>query len=304
MGQPRSWQLVHTLIVGGTVLLLVLVGILPWPLDGQHPESRVLTWWIIAALLSVSIAAIGDGLVGRPLGAFIDDRNRMSLSRVQLVVWTILVLAGFYTIVLWNLHTPANGDPLNVGIPQELWWLMGISTTSLVGSPLIKSAKRNKTTVDTEFENKKQQLKRQRGRAFETKASAAAMTEARTRAAAATASLGTLVEPDPTQPEDAIKAEGELVVFSSPEMAGPADLFEGEDKGNVNVLDMGKVQMFYFTVILVLTYAIALLTVLASSAVSVGFPIPDESMVALLGISHAGYLATKTVSHSPTSPTQ
>src|SRR5713101_4063203 len=37
-----------------------------------------------------------------------------------------------------------------------------------------------------------------------------------------------------------------------------SDMFKGDDVCNADYLDLGKVQMFYFTLILVLVYAVAL----------------------------------------------
>jgi hypothetical protein len=57
--------------------------------------------------------------------------------------------------------------------------------------------------------------------------------------------------------------------------------------------------MFFFTVILVITYALALARAFQGSP-----PLPSQlpglegSMLALLGISHAGYLVNKAVPHS------
>jgi hypothetical protein len=333
MDGQRPWQLVHTIILAGVVLAFILIGVLPWPLAAVQPESRLLTWWVIVALFVISLGTIGHGLVGRPLGAFIDQRNRMSLSRLQLVVWTIAILSGFLTIALWNLHTPGNDDPLNIGMPEQLWWLLGISTTSLVGSPLIKGTKTDKPGALRDFRRKKVQLIKRRGTRFEKAATEAAPIAAgpapvlavgapvvpAAGAPPVTATGAPVVGPPavgvpvvpaaavpepPEQPgERAIGAQGQLVVFSSPDMASPADLFGGEETGNVSVMDMGKVQMFYFTVILVLTYTMALLNVLGSTDVSISFPEVNQSMVALLGISHAGYLATKAASHSPTEDT-
>ena len=75
--------------------------------------------------------------------------------------------------------------------------------------------------------------------------------------------------------------------------------FRGEEIGNAAHLDLGKIQLFYFTVILVLAYAVALGTAFASGAARIGeFPALDSGIVALLGISHAGYLTHKAISHS------
>lgn len=62
----------------------------------------------------------------------------ISLSRFQMLVWTVLVLSAYGTLAVTRA---AELDPLtalDVEIPQTVWVLMGISTTSLVGSPLIR----------------------------------------------------------------------------------------------------------------------------------------------------------------------
>jgi hypothetical protein len=55
----------------------------------------------------------------------------------------------------------------------------------------------------------------------------------------------------------------------------------------------------YFTIVLVLAYVVALGTGFATSGARIsGLPALDSSMVALLGISHAGYLTHKAIPHS------
>jgi hypothetical protein len=58
--------------------------------------------------------------------------------------------------------------------------------------------------------------------------------------------------------------------------------------------------MFYFTIIIVVTYAAALASLLADNPGKISvFPAVSESAAALLGISHATYLAGKTVPRTP-----
>jgi hypothetical protein len=62
---------------------------------------------------------------------------------------------------------------------------------------------------------------------------------------------------------------------------------------------MGKIQLFYFTFIFVLVYAITLGTLfLGQGRVINGFPDLDIGVLTLLGISHAGYLTNKVIPHS------
>ena len=59
--------------------------------------------------------------------------------------------------------------------------------------------------------------------------------------------------------------------------------------------------MFYFTIVLVLAYAVALGMAFASSFARISkLPAVDSVWVALLGISHAGYLTHKAIPHSET----
>ena len=98
-----------------------------------------------------------------------------------------------------------------------------------------------------------------------------------------------------------LASKGQIVVNTALEGARWSDLFKGEESGNAAQLDLSKVQMFFFTLILVLAYAVALGTALTGAEAKIdNFPALDPGMVALLGISHAGYLVHKAVPHSQT----
>ncbi len=65
----------------------------------------------------------------------------MTLSRLQLILWIVLILSTYLTVVLARVKT-VGIEALNVALPTALLWLMGISITSMVGSPLILRNKR------------------------------------------------------------------------------------------------------------------------------------------------------------------
>jgi hypothetical protein len=88
------------------------------------------------------------------------------------------------------------------------------------------------------------------------------------------------------------------MVNQSPEEAQWTDLFMGEEAGNAAWLDLGKVQMFFFTIILAFAYAVNLGELFQDAGIINEFPTFDDGMVALLGISHAGYLTNKAIPHS------
>ena len=101
---------------------------------------------------------------------------------------------------------------------------------------------------------------------------------------------------DPTK----TNAAGPVVVNMAPMYAKWGDLFTGDEMGNGGHLDLSKVQMFYFTIVAVLAYAYALYSAMNDIYPARGFamPTPSDALVALLGISHAAYLTSKTTQHS------
>jgi len=82
----------------------------------------------------------GHGILGLWRGLLVDERNKMSLSRLQMILWTIIVLSGFLTVALLNIRS-RQADALSITVPPQLWLLIGISTTSLIGAPLILNTK-------------------------------------------------------------------------------------------------------------------------------------------------------------------
>ena len=71
----------------------------------------------------------------------------MSLSRLQMFLWTVLVLSGLMTAAISNVATNQT-DPLTIALPQELLILMGISTTTLVATPLVLNPKKKEAFSD------------------------------------------------------------------------------------------------------------------------------------------------------------
>jgi hypothetical protein len=85
----------------------------------------------------------------------------------------------------------------------------------------------------------------------------------------------------------------------SPAIARFADLFTGEEVGNCTQLDLGKIQLFYFTFILALAYAAAIGTRFLSQVKGINaFPDVNTGVLTILGISHAAYLTNKVIPHS------
>jgi hypothetical protein len=238
--QRKLWKVSSTL--GVIVLFLVvfaLVGIF-------IPTSMRLGVWIITLfLLSLLLLVVGQVITGDWLGFLIDNRQKMSLARLQLGLWLLLIGSAYLAAVLTNFHIllfNTSVNALSITIPPEILALFGVSATSLAGASVILNTKN-------------------------------------------------------TMPQQQIH------IKNSRDEAEWYDMFKGDDAANSDYVDLSKVQMFYFTIILVLIYGVALgimfmgvgegvnLKTLAISA----FPALSATMVTLLGISQAGYLAYKAV---------
>ena len=215
----RNWQV--------SVLFAIVAAIVMIGIRADMPPQRA--WYTILGLLFLFALVAGQGLTGSWRGILIDERNKMSLSRLQLVTWTLVILSAIMAAAMSNVAKGIE-SPLDFTIPSELWVLMGISTTSLIAAPAILSNAKEKV---------------------------------------------------------ATKSEGE---------AAWGDLLRGEELSNADKLDLGKMQMFFFTLILVVAYGAQLRGMFLGSETGItSLPIVENGMNVLLGISHTGYLASKAV---------
>lgn len=262
----KSRQMIESLLLLLIIVAAVLIGWL-WKAPTTKP-SQAVTIWILNMGLLIGFALIAGHIVtGVWRGVLITSSNKISVSRLQMLLWTVLILSGFLIAVLINIHRGI-GNPLSIEIDPQLWTLMGISTASLVGSPLITNSKKSEQP-NTQAEVKTKEALKERG-----------------------------------VDTSHVKSEGKILVNEKPEDASWTDIFRGEESGNAAYLDLAKIQMFFFTLITWTVYAVALgdrFTKSIGQGVS-AFPDVDGSMVALLGISHAAYLANKAVPHTPEPP--
>jgi len=253
-----KWKIWHTLgiiaLIFAIVLVLLLIPLAYW----------LWSWLGTMFLLTVSGLVTSHGVTGYWRGLLIDQRNRISLSRLQTSLWTLVTSSSFASAAISNLLYFPRSDPLMIAIPAGIWVLMGISATSLVGTPLIHNYKQNQDPNANETTKTLTQLSAQ--------------------------------NVDTSQVEPA----GRLLVNKSPADAKWADLFRGEEVGNAAQIDLGKTQLFYFMSILVSVYTVtlgAMFAVHPLAAIS-GFPDLNQGILTLLGISNGAYLTNKAVPHS------
>lgn len=98
------------------------------------------------------------------------------------------------------------------------------------------------------------------------------------------------------------EAVGELHANATPDEARWSDMLRGDTVANFDFADLGKIQMFLFTVVLVFAYAALVWSIMSMPAAAgilqavptMSLPPFSDSAVLTLGLSHGGYLATKT----------
>lgn len=206
--------------------------------------------------------------MGLPIGILISNRNLMSLSRLQAVVWTVVIFSR-YIVVMQRIYHNVQ-DPLSVTIDNSLWAVMGISFASFVGTPLILNGKTQQDASPN---------------------------------AIRAASIA-LKEPSSEIQQN---ATGKLYANPTPQDARFFDVFQGDEIGNTAYVDVSKVQLFILTVLLVGGYCSDLWHTLAgfdSLVASTNFanlnhlPAFSADTLKLLAVSHAGYLTFKAINHT------
>jgi len=111
-----------------------------------------------------------------------------------------------------------------------------------------------------------------------------------------------------------VELDGPVYKAEDPAKASVLDLFRGDEGVDWDRVDLGKVQMFFFTVIGALAYMTvlagwivtltpsaipALVDAAAAGSAVVQFPPLSEGFIAILGISHAGFLGNSAANKMP-----
>ena len=268
------WRASWYFVVGFLIALASLI-VVPflWANAGNSPGSPYAIWWrmvvfvgSLCAMLTM-MCAVGVAITGRRMGILWTARNVYSLSRLQLTMWTFLVMSAVAALVAcraYGLMVPAGSagmsGALNIDIPSTLLMVMGISLTSAAAAPAILSVKAQTDDVSSQ------------------------------QVSAATARLGTN-----------FNLVGRVVVRDRNYEPLVKDLFQGDEVSKAGTVDMGKVQHAVITLILWTAYFGMLAHLFltgddhptAKTSGTTALPAMSETFVYLLGISHAGYLAFK-----------
>ena len=344
-GLPIALWLVEAVLVAVWIYVVVA---------GLRSVPPVAQWGLAVVATMTLLALAGREVNGQWFGILIDSRNKLSLARLQMILWTVMVLTAFLTVAIHRIRATTavsvsltQEQALDIKFPPELILAMGISLASFAGSSLIKSSKtarevkieaRNTPKMALDRKNKAQAEFAEVERKVDTRSQE--QVEAKQALEAANTALKN-AESDPllqkalrkaeelaeaaylnlqnvTKERDAKKkaleeAEAELKAIdeaqgllhknTDPGEASWVDLLRGEEIGNYKLVDMSKVQMLFFTLVVIVAYATAVSNMLGDLGTLVGrsslsFPEFNDTLNALLGISHGTYLSVKAVPHS------
>lgn len=162
----------YFLVVVAFIILALLIG------TGVLGTTLLARWYLIMGVMVLFLMALGYLTNQRLDGVLIDWRNKMSLSRLQLIAWTVLGMSAFLVLSLGRVVMAENGTlvdlttgnaldfarmygestclvginlvteehlagcpdqaPLEIVFPEELLLAMGISVASFAGSALVK----------------------------------------------------------------------------------------------------------------------------------------------------------------------
>lgn len=248
------------------VILAAILGLLAWNGLTSNVENRLSSWYVTIALMTAFGVFLGYAITGYWRGILIDDRNKLSLSRLQILIWSLVILSALFTAILTNTEIDGFAAPLDINVPQQLWILMGISTAAAVGSPLILT---NRSTVKANRSEKTKTIKALKEQGY--------------------GEVETI-------------ANGVVVRNQQPTMARWSDLLKGDEIGDAASVDVGKLQMFFFTFVLALGYCSAIASLFKASGAITALPAIQDGMNVLLAISQSGYLALKASPSSKQAP--
>ena len=278
-----------------SVVLVVSILLVAWfvPIERAFP--------IVMVLLVLFCMMLGIIICKQPLGILISEQNVISLSRFQTVLWTVVIISGFLVIAMARIKNGVMagddsaelGDPLNIVLGKDLLGLLGITATSLVGSPLISAIKKNKRpAADAAEKTAKEMVNLNNVPDSVAKAGAAVAPNASKKFVQHTDEIAAAIERN---------AEGLLYKNPTVSDANFTDMFEGNEVGNAAHVDLAKVQMFFFTMAVAIAYVVGLWDIISTEAIygaNFTFPSVSNGLVGVLGISNFGYLAGKAVDHT------
>jgi xanthosine utilization system XapX-like protein len=305
-----------------------IVGVV-WTIVRSDNPPIVLVWLLNLGATVLVMLALSKHFQGQWLGLLIDNRNKISLSRLQLVAWTVMILSAVFVALVINSRVtlPSTKSEISVfftgAVRKPGATRLPVHTTlgdALLGNDNVQG----QATDDSDLNTMGQTFPMSSALTNSDEVSVPSKAEGGDPVwnvrngnidipqeiwallGLSTTSLvgATLLKGNKDREDDTSHVQT-IHKNESPDQASFADLVMGEETTNYTKLDMAKIQMLYFTVALVLGYGVALGSMFANSSVNnpvTALPAMAPGVLAILGISHAGYLTNKAIPKGGTNP--
>lgn len=153
--RPTTSQLGAWVLLAFLLIIAVNLGGGYWRVHGGPSAGPELAWIATLGLMGLVFGLLGRHRLDEPtasatqsmftpywLGLLVDQRNRVSMSRAQLAIWSLLIISAVITegtlnVFLWHPGPVGDPGPLDLQIPASVWGLLGLSGASAIGAPLI-----------------------------------------------------------------------------------------------------------------------------------------------------------------------
>lgn len=269
-------------VANGIAALALLVGLILLPALVHFSAPKVFALWdptarqlvLASALVGLAALTAGLGLSMRddPFAILSAGRNRYSLSRLQMALWSWLILSAVIAVAIcraWGFGGAAPGTALLVQLDTNLLAVMGLSYFTAAATPGLLSLKSGGPDQP----------------------------------------IAPLVNRPNEEP---LGVYGQLVYRPSNFKARLIDLIDGDEASNRGSIDLSKLQQLIITLTLVAVYAVMLFQmfgggdfVISATGAEKGFtklPPFSTALLELLAVSHAGYLGYNAVTKPPAAP--
>ncbi len=124
-----------------------------WAHGGFLGLTSNATWLCSMGAFTGMFVFFGMATNGKPYGVLIDETNSISLSRFQLVIWSIVLLSALLCAGIFNTATGPYKPPLemmgplDIVIPPEIWALLGLGTFTAIAGPAIARSRLLKSEI-------------------------------------------------------------------------------------------------------------------------------------------------------------
>lgn len=332
-GELTHTHVVPGLLVQLSALAFLVAIIIVFLVSPNHGfvADPVMLWLFLFGGTLLVLFLVGWTVSGVWRGIFINDRRIVSLARFQAILWIAIILSGVLT-VFFTRFDQGIASPFAFEIPAQVQALAGIGLVSGGAAAFVSANRRNKDPDPGEYARSAEQLAQTFGAVYRepfqerlneavssgknvassllgvSSSDVAASVVSRHVADVISTSDSTILKnvrkKDAGHREALLRAfievqvrdhesQGALYANSRVCDARFRDMIQGDEITNTAILDLAKLQMLFFTVVTVGLYLATLIQLFARQSILMGLPEVADGAVAILGLSHLGFLSGK-----------